>query len=75
MGILGTIDLSLALAAVVAAIGGWVGWVMVEDARLRRNYRLPPLVPGLPFVGNTFQMPKVDQGPYLQKLAAEYGEM
>jgi hypothetical protein len=38
-------------------------------------YNLPPLVPGVPLFGNTFQIPLVQQGPWAKKLAEKYGEM
>lgn len=39
------------------------------------KYRLPPLVPGAPIFGNTFQIPLIQQGPWAKKLAEKYGEM
>jgi hypothetical protein len=39
------------------------------------KYRLPPLVPGIPLLGNTFQIPALQQGPWAKKLAEKYGEM
>src|SRR5271156_6101991 len=38
-------------------------------------YRLPPGPPGLPIIGNAFQIPPGDATPVLTKLAAKYGEM
>jgi len=53
----------------------WASWLLFEDVNVRRKYRFPPIVPGLPLVGNIFQMPKSDQGPYLKRLGEKYGEM
>jgi hypothetical protein len=46
-----------------------------EDVKLRSKYRFPPIVPGLPFIGNMLQLPKKDHGPYLRELGNQYGEM
>lgn len=40
-----------------------------------RKYKLPPRVPGAPIFGNSFQVPKIQQGPWAKQLAAKYGEM
>jgi hypothetical protein len=40
-----------------------------------KKYRMPPVVPGLPIVGNTFQIPAAQQGPWAKDLAEKYGEM
>ena len=53
----------------------WLGWLVIEDFMVKRKYRFPPVVPGLPLVGNLLQMPKVDQGPYLKQIGDKYGEM
>lgn len=75
MPLIELLHMRLLFVAVGALISTWVGWIVVGDMRKRRKYRYPPIVPGLPLVGNTFQFPKVNQGPYLQKLAQQYGEM
>lgn len=41
----------------------------------RKNYRLPPLVPGIPIFGNALQVPPTQQGEWAKNLAAKYGEM
>lgn len=61
--------------AIASALISYIGWILSEDFGIRRQYRFPPIVPGLPIVGNAFQIPKTDQGPYLQKLGEKYGEM
>lgn len=50
---------------------------LVHDYQYEKKYRFPPIVPGLPIVGNSLQLPtRVGlQGPYLAKLAEKYGEM
>ena len=39
------------------------------------KYRLPPLVPGIPVLGNALQVPPTQQGPWAKQLAEKYGEM
>lgn len=39
------------------------------------KYKLPPLVPGVPIFGNSFQIPPSQQGRWGKKLAETYGEM
>ncbi|KAI5920400.1 cytochrome P450 [Camillea tinctor] len=56
-------------------LGGWLSWLLFEHVKFSRKYKFPPLVPGLPVLGNTFQIPSIDQGPYLQKLGQKYGEI
>lgn len=50
---------------------------LVHEYQYEKKYRFPPIVPGLPIVGNSLQLPtRVGlQGPYLAKLAEKYGEM
>lgn len=50
---------------------------LVHDYQYEKKYRFPPIVPGLPIIGNSLQLPtRVGlQGPYLAKLAERYGEM
>lgn len=50
---------------------------LVHEYQYEQKYRFPPIVPGLPIVGNSLQLPtRVGlQGPYLAKLAEKYGEM
>ena len=70
-----TLSAQLIFTAIILTIISLASWLLLEDVRLRKKYQFPPLVPGLPFVGNTFQIPKIDQGPYLQRLGERYGEM
>ncbi|KIX08808.1 uncharacterized protein Z518_03465 [Rhinocladiella mackenziei CBS 650.93] len=46
-----------------------------QNLKFKKAYRFPTLVPGLPIVGNSFQMPVTGQGPFIQRLADKYGEM
>lgn len=39
------------------------------------KYKLPPVVPGIPIFGNSFQVPATQQGPWAKDLAKKYGEM
>ncbi|KAG8628525.1 hypothetical protein KVT40_004398 [Elsinoe batatas] len=48
---------------------------VIHDAQWNAKYKLPPRVPGIPFFGNTFQVPPKQQGPWAKKLAEQYGEM
>ncbi|KAH7215518.1 cytochrome P450 [Fusarium oxysporum] len=43
----------------------------IKDAK----YNYPDPVPGIPFFGNSFQMPSEGQGPYMTKLASKSGDM
>ncbi|KAI8941340.1 hypothetical protein NX059_002565 [Plenodomus lindquistii] len=56
-------------------IVGYISFLLIEDFLHLRKYRYPNLVPGLPLLGNTLQLPATDLGPYLQKLGEKYGEM
>ena len=73
--LLGASYIQVFFAAFVSSVLGLLGWILVEEEVTKRRYRFPPIVPGLPFLGNTFQFPKTDQGPYLKRLGDKYGEM
>lgn len=62
------------LALCLIAIG-YLARTIVLNISYRRKYRFPNEVPGLPLVGNSFQMPATGQGPYIKALADKYGEM
>ncbi|OQV00569.1 hypothetical protein CLAIMM_06049 [Cladophialophora immunda] len=53
----------------------FVGQSWLRSLIKSRSYRLPPVVPGVPVFGNTFQIPALQQGPWAKKLAEKYGEM
>ncbi|KAJ5031346.1 cytochrome P450 [Bipolaris maydis] len=61
----------------VVTLAGLAFAAAVRTYLRNRKYKLPPRVPGLPIVGNTFQFPldPVKQGPWAARLAKEYGEM
>ncbi|KAH7303794.1 putative cytochrome P450 [Stachybotrys elegans] len=59
----------------LSTLVGYVGYVLVQRIIFNRRYNLPPRVPGLPFIGNTLQIPKTHQGTWAKKLAEKYGEM
>lgn len=62
-------------SAVAAAVLYLVQYVIRDKIRMSK-YKLPPLIPGgLPVVGNTFQVPPTQQGPWAKDLAEKYGEM
>lgn len=63
------------LSVIGLLIAGYVAFLLLGDYLHTKRYQYPNLVPGLPLVGNMFQMPATDHGPYLQKLAGKYGEM
>lgn len=64
-------------AGLLAAIIFLISRRLVQDYQHEKRYRFPPIVPGLPIVGNSMQLPtRVGlQGPYLAKLAEKHGEM
>jgi hypothetical protein len=62
--------LSFAVAALAIAIIKFIG-----DYIKSSKYKLPPRVPGPPILGNTFQIPSKQQGPWAKELAEKYGEM
>lgn len=64
----------------LATLGAVVIWLLHYTLRTwqrRRQYKFPPMVPGLPIFGNSFQMPltQIEQAPWAQSLARKYGEM
>jgi hypothetical protein len=48
---------------------------IVSNHLYNKKYKFPPRIPGLPFVGNTFQLPLSQQGPWGIVQAKKYGEM
>jgi hypothetical protein len=47
----------------------------VSNHLYKKKYKFPPRIPGLPIVGNTFQLPGNQQGQWGVQMAREYGEM
>jgi hypothetical protein len=47
----------------------------VSSHLYKKKYKFPPRIPGLPIVGNTFQLPGNQQGQWGVQMAREYGEM
>lgn len=63
---------------VSAAFGALIVYAILNFVKSKNHaskYKLPPLVPGVPLFGNTFQIPLVQQGPWAKELAEKYGEM
>lgn len=63
------------LLTVALALATAVGLVRLILRQLeRRKYRFPPQVPGLPVIGNSFQVPP-KPGPWALEMSRKYGEM
>jgi hypothetical protein len=70
--------MAAAQLALKIAIGGVILYalqILIKTIIHTSKYKLPPRVPGLPIVGNTFQIPPIQQGPWAKQLAKKYGEM
>lgn len=61
----------IAASLLFALVGGWLSHTLQQ----RKKYKLPPLVPGVPIFGNSFQVPAKQQGPWAKVLAEKHGEM
>lgn len=48
---------------------------IVSNYLWNNKYKLPPRIPGLPILGNTFQLPPMRQGLWGQEMTKKYGEM
>ena len=68
-------DVSKIWTAVASLLTIYVLQHVVLTARKSWKYKLPPMVPGIPFFGNSFQIPEKQQGPWAKQLAEKYGEM
>ncbi|KAF9891620.1 hypothetical protein FE257_003631 [Aspergillus nanangensis] len=68
-------DVSLAATTAIGLILVIIIRYAYTSYQWHRKYKLPPLVPGVPIFGNTFQIPALQQGPWAKKLAEKYGEM
>ncbi|KAK5320481.1 hypothetical protein LTR93_006693 [Exophiala xenobiotica] len=58
-----------------AALALFVSQQLIVGIIWNRKYKLPPRVPGIPFFGNTFQIPASQQGSWAKALAEKFGEM
>ena len=61
----------IATTTIVVLVFTWI----VQRVRFNQKYKLPPTIPGIPFFGNSFQLPPLQQGPWAKEMAAKYGEM
>lgn len=66
-------QLYLTVGALVTAL--FIIKRVIQTIRWNQKYKLPPIVPGVPFFGNMFQIPPLQQGPWAKQLAERYGEM
>lgn len=48
---------------------------LLQRLRFNKQYKLPTRIPGIPFFGNSFQLPRIQQGPWGKAMAEKYGEM
>jgi hypothetical protein len=67
---------TLYVYSLIAAVVLYVAQYVIREKIRMSKYKLPATIPGgLPIVGNTFQMPPTQQGPWAKKMAEKYGEM
>lgn len=62
---------SILSTLLIVLIGKWIS----SSRKPAKPYKLPPVVPGVPLFGNSFQVPATQQGPWAKALAEKYGEM
>lgn len=53
----------------------FIASTIFTNIRANRKYKLPNLVPGLPIIGNTHQLPSHNLCLHAEQLAKEYGDM
>lgn len=63
------IFLWMAVGTLTALLAGYF------SHRSQKKYKLPPIVPGIPVMGNALQVPPSQQGQWAKSLAEKYGEM
>ena len=63
------------LSVALLLLGALLAWRVFENMRFKTKYRLPNVVPGLPFLGNIHQIPSEGSCLYFEELAKKYGEM
>ncbi|OBT82018.1 hypothetical protein VE02_09812 [Pseudogymnoascus sp. 03VT05] len=69
-------NIALYFYSLLAAVALYLVQNVVREKIRMSKYKLPPRIPGgLPLIGNTFQMPPTQQGPWAKDLAEKYGEM
>lgn len=72
----GSIEPEILLATLAAtALIAFVTLQLYRQILFQKKYRLPNRVPGIPFFGNSFQVPPVQQGPWAKQMAKKHGEM
>lgn len=59
----------------LVALLGLVCLQAVSRYRFNKKYKFPVRIPGLPIVGNTLQIPPLNQGLWGKAMAEKYGEM
>lgn len=68
-------DTSTGSKIVLAVLAIVVVHRVVSNYLWNKKYKLPPRVPGIPLLGNTFQVPPMGQGLWGQEVSKKYGEM
>jgi len=62
--------------ATLLSLAGFIAWTIFDSIRAKKKYNYPNLVPGLPIIGNTHQLPPHDLCLHVEKLARKYnGDM
>lgn len=73
--LLAMIQQSLAVVVAITTVAVLVAATFVQRYQFNKKYKLPVRIPGIPFFGNSFQLPPLQQGPWAKKMAEKYGEM
>lgn len=68
-------DVDRRLLLIAFGLVAWAVWAASASFLHQSKYILPNPIPGVPFFGNSFQMPLEGQGPFATKLAEKTGEM
>lgn len=68
-------DVDRRLLLIGLGLVAWAVWAASTSFLHQSKYILPNPIPGVPFFGNSFQMPLEGQGPFATKLAEKTGEM
>ena len=70
--------ISLASYAYYLALATLLATVLqqcISRYRFNKHYKLPPSIPGLPIIGNTHQIPPLNQGLWGKAMGEKHGEM